>query len=47
MTHNESFDLWFADVATDKLPSGTVAEFTFFWPVDHRWENRNWQVAIT
>ncbi len=47
MTHNESFDLWFADVATSKLPSGTMVEFTFFWPADQRWENRNWQVAIS
>jgi hypothetical protein len=34
-------------LATGKLPSGTVVEFTFFWKADQRWEGRNWQVAIT
>jgi len=47
MTHNETFDLWFADVATGTLPSRTVVEFTFFWQAGQRWEDRNWQAAIT
>jgi glucoamylase len=46
MTRNETFGLWFADLATGKLPSGTVVEFTFFWKADQRWEGRNWQVTI-
>jgi glucoamylase len=46
MTRNETFDLWFADLATGKLPSGTMVEFTFFWKADQRWEGRNWQITI-
>jgi glucoamylase len=46
MTINETFELWFADLTTGELPSGTVVEFTFFWKMDQRWEGRNWQVTI-
>ncbi len=46
MMHNETFDLWFADVGINELPSGRVVEFTFFWQADQRWEDRNWQVTI-
>jgi glucoamylase len=46
MTRNETFNLWFADLATGKLSSGTVVEFTFFWITDQRWEGRNWQVTV-
>jgi glucoamylase len=45
MTFNESFDLWFTDLATSNVPSARVVEFTFFWKTDQRWEGRNWQLA--
>ena len=35
-----------ADLATDKLPSGKVIAFTFFWPQENRWENENYEVLI-
>jgi glucoamylase len=47
MTYNETFDLWFADLATGKLPPARLVEFTFFWKAGQHWEGRNWQVAIT
>ncbi len=47
MTHNETFNLWFADFAAGQLPAGTVVEFTFFWKSAQRWEGRNRQVTLT
>jgi glucoamylase len=38
--------LWFADLPTDELPSGSVVEFTFFWDDAQRWEGRNWRIDI-
>jgi len=38
--------LWFSDLPTQELPNGSIIEFTFFWKVAHRWEGRNWQVAV-
>jgi glucoamylase len=46
MTYNEPLDLWFADLATDKLPSGAAVEFTFFHKTHQRWEGRNYQVKL-
>jgi hypothetical protein len=46
MTLNETFEIWFGDLATSKLASGAMVEFTFFWRADQRWEGRNWQVTI-
>jgi glucoamylase len=46
MTRNETFEAWFVDLDTAKLPSGAMVEFTFFWKADQRWEGRNHQVKI-
>jgi glucoamylase len=40
-------NLWFADLPTDKLPDGSVIEFTFLWKEAQRWEGRNFSVAVT
>jgi glucoamylase len=43
---NESLNLCYADFATDTFPKGAVLEFTFFWKNSHRWEGKNFLVAI-
>lgn len=43
----ESLRLWYADLPTEKLPAGTVIEFTLLWDGGRRPEGRNWQVSIT
>ena len=35
----------YADIPTDKQQTGRV-EWTFFWPVDHHWEGRNFGVEL-
>jgi glucoamylase len=37
--------LWFADLPLENCPQGAIAEFTFFWRMDQRWEGRNYSVA--
>jgi glucoamylase len=39
-------NLWFSDLPTEGLPSGSVVEFTFYWKAAQRWEGRNWQVQM-
>ncbi len=39
-------DLFFADLPTADLPSGTAIEFTFRWPEVDKWEGKNFRVAI-
>jgi glucoamylase len=39
-------DLWFADLATKDLRSGSLVEFTFFWIDAQRWEGKNWQIGV-
>jgi glucoamylase len=34
------------DLPTQGLPSGSVVEFTFYWPQADRWEGRNFSVKI-
>jgi len=38
-------NLWFADLATVNLNSGSLIEFTFFWK-NQRWEGKNYKIAI-
>jgi glucoamylase len=45
-TQVSALDLWFADLATQNCPEGSVIEFTFFWNEAQHWEGRNYSVAI-
>jgi glucoamylase len=46
-THESGLNLWFADLPTERLPSGSVIEFTCFWMREQRWEGRNWEVRVS
>ncbi|HWD18217.1 MAG TPA: glycoside hydrolase family 15 protein [Verrucomicrobiae bacterium] len=42
----ESLGLWFADLASEKLPAGRAIEFTFFWLSPEHWEGKNWKISV-
>jgi glucoamylase len=46
VTRNNTLNLSFADIPTEKLPSKCVVEFTFFWKNDQRWAGQNYAVAV-
>ncbi len=45
-TEDTKFNLHFADLRTDSLPSRTTVAFTFFWLEAQRWEGVNYEVTI-
>jgi glucoamylase len=45
-THEPRLNLWFADLPSSSMPSGSKLEFTFFWDDDRRWEGRNLHVQM-
>jgi glucoamylase len=47
VTQLGALNLWFADLATEKCPVGSVIEFTFCWPAGQRWEGKNYAVKVT
>ena len=46
MIQQQKLGLWFADFPTAEWQVGSVFAFTFFWKLDQRWENHNWQVSV-
>ena len=40
-------DLFFADLPTADLPSGTAIEFTFRWSEIEKWEGQNFRVVVS
>jgi glucoamylase len=38
--------MYLADLPTSELPAGTAARFTFYWPLDDRWEGVDYAVQI-
>jgi glucoamylase len=44
---NQALNLWYADFATEKMPAGSLLEFTFQWKKAERWEGRNYTIKIT
>jgi glucoamylase len=44
--HLNDLDLWFADLSSENLPEGSILEFTFFWKGSHRWEGKNYSIAV-
>jgi glucoamylase len=43
---NDTLNIWFADLPTEKLPPNRVVEFTFFWKENQRREGRNYSVGV-
>ncbi len=39
-------DVWIVDVPARELPTGSMIEFTFFWPQANRWEGENFSVRV-
>ena len=46
-SHQPELNLWFADFPTAEWPHESVLAFTFFWKVEQRWEERNWEIKIS
>jgi glucoamylase len=44
--HVGALNVWFADLPTEKCPSGAALEFTFFWKKAGHWEGGNYSVAV-
>jgi glucoamylase len=45
-TQASEMNLWFADLPTAELPSGSVIAFTWFSKRNERWYGSNWQVTV-
>ena len=45
-TRDTGLGIHVADLPTEKLPAGTVVDFTFYWPQAGRWENTDFQVQL-
>lgn len=45
-TTDSGIGIHFADLPTDKQPSGTKVEFTFYWPAARKWEHTNFAITI-
>ena len=45
-TKNNTLNLWFVDLPTEKLPLNCIVEFTFFWKATQNWEGRNYSVVV-
>jgi glucoamylase len=43
---DNALHLWSVDLPTEKLPGGSVIEFTFVWKETHRREGRNYSVMV-
>lgn len=43
---NKLLNLWYADLPSKDLSSGSVAEYTFYWRDGHKWEGRNYTVSV-
>ncbi len=39
-------NLWYMDLPTEKLPPGSVVEFTFFWSGSQNWEGSNFRITL-
>ena len=46
-SHQPELNLWFADFPTADWPHESLLAFTFFWKVEQRWEERNWEIKIS
>jgi glucoamylase len=45
-SYNETLNLWFADLPTDKVGKGGMLEFTFQWKITQQWTGQNYQVSV-
>ena len=45
-TQDSGLGVYYADLPTQKLASGTQIKFTFYWPDEDRWEDRNFTVEV-
>jgi hypothetical protein len=45
-THVSDLNLWFADLPTADLPSGSNIVFTWRSNRDERWAGRNWYISV-
>jgi glucoamylase len=45
-TRNSGLGMHFVDLATDRLASESIIDFTFYWPAADRWENVNFAISV-
>ncbi|MBK1882034.1 glucoamylase [Luteolibacter pohnpeiensis] len=46
LVYHETLDLWWVDLPTSELKSGTLVRFTFCWKQGNHWENRNFHFVL-
>jgi glucoamylase len=44
---DSTLGVWYADLPTEMLAPGSRVEFTFYWPVEQRWEGTNYTVVVS
>jgi glucoamylase len=45
-SYHGPLNLWYADIPTVGKNAEFSLEFTFFWTISQKWENRNWKVEL-
>jgi glucoamylase len=45
-TRDSGLGIHFVDLPTDQLASGSIIDFTFYWPAVDRWENVNFAISV-
>jgi len=45
-TRDTGLDMYVLDLPTASLPPGGQVVFTFFWPSENRWENKDYRVMV-
>jgi glucoamylase len=45
-TRDTGLGIHYADLATDALPAGSTARFTFYWPQAERWEGEDFALEV-